>query len=58
MNEAHLALVAHRDIRPHNICYCPDKKAFLLFHFAAGKALANRDNDDVTSLPGVPLYSP
>ena len=59
--ELHKNGIAHRDIRPHNICYSNSKKSFILggLHNSITVSKNRNNNSQIGyNLSGVPYYLP
>lgn len=56
--EMHKTRLYHRDIRPHNIFYSPDKKGYILGGFSNALNLGGVSNGVGMNLAAVPYYLP
>lgn len=54
----HKTRLFHRDIRPYNIYYSPDKKGYVLGGFGNAINLTGVPNGIGTNLAAVPYYLP
>lgn len=50
--------ICHRDIRPHNILYSPDKRGFVIGGFGNAICLKSQSRNLGINLAGVPYYMP
>lgn len=56
--DMHRQKLYHRDIRPHNVYYSPEKKGYVLGGFGNAVSL-NKVNPNIgLNLAGVPYYMP
>ena len=57
VHEVHKHKIAHRDVRPHNFVFCPQKRSFVLAGFQHSVQVEN-DSKIGYNLCGVPYYLP
>lgn len=58
MLELHTSRISHRDIRPNNIYYCPNKHGFVLGGLTQAVQVETDERAIGYNLCGVPYYLP
>jgi len=58
LSDLHCNKICHRDIRPHNILFAPDKRGFVIGGFGNAINLKHPSRNQGINLAGVPYYLP